>query len=84
MIKCGSKVKDKITGFTGIVVARTEWLYGCMRLLVQPTKLEKGKVQDTVQFDEDQLELLEQPTPALLRKASGMPAGDRFFRPTQR
>lgn len=32
----GKLVRDKISGLEGIVVARTEWLYGCIRLNVQP------------------------------------------------
>lgn len=54
----GQLVRDKITGFNGIVVARTEYLTGCSRYSVQSRKLdEKGKPQDWLAFDEDQLEL---------------------------
>lgn len=56
MIKLGDKVKDSITGFSGIVVARTEWLNGCARITVQPEKTDKdGKVPETHTFDEPQL-----------------------------
>ena len=36
MKNLGDEVKDTITGFKGIVVARTEWLNGCARVTVQP------------------------------------------------
>ncbi len=40
-----------------MVVARTEYLTGCLRYSVQSKKLgEKGKPQDWLAFDEDSLE----------------------------
>ena len=44
-IHLGDRVKDKLTGFSGVVVAITEWLNGCTRMAVQPEKLVEGKVQ---------------------------------------
>lgn len=55
MIKCGDRVKDSITGLTGIVTTRCEWLHGCVRVTVQPEKLDKGKYPDSLTFDEGQL-----------------------------
>ena len=36
MIELGRIVKDKVTGFTGIAIARLEFLNGCLQFLVQP------------------------------------------------
>lgn len=58
MIKLGDKVKDKVTGFTGIAIARTEWLNGCVRLSVQPDKLVDGKIAASETIDEPQLTLV--------------------------
>jgi len=71
MIKPGDLVKDKITGFEGIVVARTEWLYQCVRISVQPQSLHDGKPIDCQTFDEEQLEVLEERKffPPLLERA---------------
>ena len=55
----GAKVRDKITGFTGIVTARHEWLYGCLTYSVQPRDLHEGKPVDRQPFDEDSLEFIE-------------------------
>lgn len=61
MINLGDRVRDKVTGFEGIVVCRSEWLQGCVRLSVQPEKLDKeGKVKESVTFDELQLEMVKQ------------------------
>lgn len=59
-IELGDKVKCKITGFTGIVIARSDWLYGCVRFVVQPQSPGKGESIrfSTESFDEPQLELL--------------------------
>lgn len=57
-IKPGDLVQDKITGFKGIAVVRSEWLNGCIRIQVQPQVLHEGKPVDAQPFDQEQLELL--------------------------
>lgn len=57
-INLGDEAKDTVTGFAGIVVGITEWLHGCRRLIVQPTKLHDGKPIEAISFDEPQLELV--------------------------
>ena len=54
----GKKGKDKITGFTGILTSRCEFLTGCNRYCIQPTELKDGKPIDSIYFDEDQIEIL--------------------------
>lgn len=58
MINLGDEVKDSITGFTGVVISRHEYLHGCMRLTVQPSTLKDGKPIDCVTFDEPQLQVI--------------------------
>lgn len=41
-IKLGDKVKDLITGYTGIVVARTQFINGCIQYSIE-RKLKKGE-----------------------------------------
>ena len=72
-IRLGSRVKDTYTGFTGVATGRTEYLYGCVRVLIEPTNLDKdGKVQDPQWFDEQRVELveLEQPKVSTESKAN--------------
>ena len=64
MIALGSKVRDTVTGLTGIVVSRTEWLNGCARLGVQPQELKDGKPVDMTVVDEPQLEVVDAEHPA--------------------
>lgn len=56
MIKLGSEVKDSITGFSGIAMARVEYLNGCIQYEVKPKKLDKNrKMLDSEWIDEEQL-----------------------------
>jgi len=58
MIKLGSNVKDKVTGFQGVAIGRTEWMNGCATIGVRPAKLDKdGKLRDVVWIDEPQLDV---------------------------
>lgn len=58
-VRVGQKVRDKITGFVGIVIARTEWINQCHRITVQPGIDKDGKVPESYTFDEPQAEILE-------------------------
>ena len=58
-MKLGDKVRDKVSGFEGIVTARTEWLNGCIRWSISPRVGEDGKLPDDSWFDEQQVEVLE-------------------------
>lgn len=59
MAKLGDRAKDTVTGYTGIVVAKTEWLNGCIRVSIQSEKLKEGKPLDTEGFDIEQVEVIE-------------------------
>lgn len=52
----GLEVRDTITGYRGVVVAKTEWLNHCWRIMVQTRELKDGKPIDSVAFDVEQLE----------------------------
>ena len=56
-VKLGDKVKDRISGYVGIVVARHIYLNGCDRISVQPAIDKDGKLPDPESFDEMQLEV---------------------------
>lgn len=70
MIELGSIVKDKITRFTGIAMSSTTWLFGCVRIHVEPQELHDGKPIAMQVFDEQRLEIVG-PIPAKL--ACAMP-----------
>ena len=57
----GCKVKDKITGFTGIVIGHVTYISGCNQCLVVPPVDKDGKRRDGEWFDEQRLEVLKAP-----------------------
>jgi len=46
------EVRDKVTGFRGVITGRTEWAYGCRRYSVQPKGLKNGRPVEAMGFDE--------------------------------
>jgi len=69
----GSRVRDKITGYVGTIVARIEYLNGCKRYSVQ-AKVKDEKIPEPEWLDEQQLELIEEPEEAIKQDSTG---GDR-------
>ena len=57
-IGLGDRVKDPLTGVTGIVCCVATWLHGCIRISIQPEKHKDGKPADYVHFDQSQLVLI--------------------------
>jgi len=55
----GSKVKDSITGYKGVISSRTEWLFGCMRYTIQSLEFHEGKPVGPISVDEQAIELIE-------------------------
>lgn len=48
-----------VTGFEGIITARTDWLNGCVRYGLQPPVDKDGKVPEAYWVDHDQLKYVE-------------------------
>lgn len=59
MIQLGLKVRDRVTGFEGIAVARIEYLTGCMQIGISPPVDKEGKLQDTSYFDHTRVEVVD-------------------------
>jgi hypothetical protein len=50
-VKLGETYRDPITGLEGVATARAEYLYGCVRVVLEGT----GDLKDGVWFDEQRL-----------------------------
>jgi len=74
MIRLGDKVKDKITGFTGVVTGITTWLNGCVRMGIQGIPLKNGLPLGTEWIDEAQLKLIKA---GVVKVVAEGPAGPR-------
>ena len=74
-IKLGQKVRDTLTGLEGVAISRTEFLYGCVRVGVQPFEVKDGKPVDATWIDEPQLEVVR--PAAAVKPPKSPPAGPR-------
>ena len=66
MIELESKVKDRITGFSGIVTGFVTYLSGCHQALVVPKVTTDGTFKDAQWFDEQRLEVDKKFKPVVL------------------
>lgn len=74
-VSLGSKVRDSISGFTGIATGRSDFQYGCSRILIEPSELHDGKPVEGHWFDEQRVELVEVRKPAVSPVSSARSGG---------
>lgn len=83
-IKLGDKARDSLTGLTGTVIARHEYLNGCVRLTLQPAELHEGKPVEASYFDIEQLEFIEKGKPRSAAPTGGPHAAPQRPAPPSR
>lgn len=71
----GNVYRDSITGFQGVAISCTTFLYACKRVGLQPTELKDGKLIDAHYFDIYQLTEVEVPSPANKAKKDATTGG---------
>jgi hypothetical protein len=57
----GRTVRDKVTGFRGVVSSVSFDLYGCIQAAVSPPVNDKGEIPDGRWFDVHRLAVLDEP-----------------------
>lgn len=57
MIKLGQTVRDRITGFQGVVTGIVNYISGCHQALVVPRVKDDGSLTDAQWFDLQRLEI---------------------------
>lgn len=78
-IKLGDRCKDKVTGVTGMIVAKIEYLNGCRHFELQPKVNKDGEVPRSYWPDIEQVELVKTrtrkktPGPPIRRSGGPMP-----------
>lgn len=73
-IELGDVVRDRISGFKGVVVCLAEWLNGCERVTVQPQKLKSdGSPIGLQTFDVDQIEIIKHEDRSKFKNNTGGP-----------
>lgn len=73
-IELGSVAKDKITGFKGVVMGRTEYLTGCIQYGLQNQKLIGGQIAEWKWFDEQRLIVVQKNAFALKAQGGNQPS----------
>lgn len=58
-LNLGDRVKDSLTGFTGIVTAQVSYLTGCDQCQVLPASTDQSKINEAHWFDVERLKLVE-------------------------
>jgi hypothetical protein len=78
-MKLGTPVRDVITGFRGIVWARTEYFTGCDQVAIKPTDLDKdGNTREVLWVDESRVSATGEVSPdvaTVLNKTRPDPGG---------
>ena len=58
MLKLGTTGRDKITGFTGVIVGRVEYISGCNQVMLSPKAKPDGEYVSSNWFDEQRIEVM--------------------------
>lgn len=69
--KLGVKLRDRITGFTGVAVVRIKYMHAGDRYGLQPPINDKGEIPKIESFDEPDLEQIDPPLPKKRTKREG-------------
>jgi len=80
MIKLGKKVKDVVTGLTGIATGKAEYLNGCVQIFIEP-KLNKDGKANGHWIDEVQVKDVGPGVNVISRKQIKSPGGPRWNAP---
>lgn len=76
MIKLGNRVRDHITGFSGVATGHAEYMYGCTRILIEPATLDRdGKPIDDRWFDEQRVEVVAEEAPQVSADSNATTGG---------
>jgi hypothetical protein len=75
-IKLGNKVRDRVTGFEGIAIAKCEYLNGCVQWGIRPPQGEKKDAYpEAMYIDSQQVEFVDQGI-AVEQRVTGGPSND--------
>ena len=76
--KWGDRARDTVTGFEGIVTAKTEWMNGCVRYALQSSTLKDGVPVDAFWVDEQTIEVVKEEKIAASDRRGGPQRDPKF------
>lgn len=84
MFSLGDSVKDQITGYAGVIMARVQYLTGCNQYHVKPTELRKGEMVAGEYIDENRLVSVGSKGRVVLREPKQVGGGPADLEPERR
>ena len=75
MDKLGKKAKDKVTGITGIIIGKANYLFGCAQYAISTQVDKPGETSVTRWFDEGRVKIVGagiKPSSVKARKNGGL------------
>jgi len=84
-VELGDEVKDKVSGYKGVVICISRWINGCRRVTAQARELKDGAPVHTLCEDIEQWEVLKKSAVKVTppRTNGPMPAATRQANPTR-
>jgi len=76
-IELGDEVKHILTGFKGVATAHTDYYSGCRRIHITPKVNKDGKLEDTMTFDEPEVEVTKKKKVKRKPDTGGLEAGNK-------
>ena len=82
-VNLGDRVKDTISGRSGIVMCISDWLYGCQRITAQPVGKDESFTVDVQQLKITKKHAIKDDKPAnpAKRQAGGRPDSRHYAAP---
>ncbi len=71
LFELGEELESTINGFKGVVYSRIEYINGCIRYELKPTKMKDGKSIETEFIDEQELKLIKKVEKITPKKKGG-------------
>jgi len=75
-IPLGYRVRDRVSGFEGIVTSRTVFMNGCIQYQIKPGLDKEGKPKDSALCDCQQLEIVDRGIAPKENKPKKLTGGD--------
>jgi hypothetical protein len=71
----GAKATDRVTGFSGTITGRSDFIAGCRQYCITPKVGSDGKILDSHWFDEERIDVDEANSVPVTPTKTGGPTG---------
>ena len=71
----GDEARDKVTGFSGIITGRADYIAGCRQYSLSPRAKDDGSLPEALWFDEERIEVVIASAVTIEASPTGGPSG---------